>query len=355
MSGFRGYDCVVAGAGVWGCALARRLAESGRKVLLLDSRKQLGGNSSAYTIGGVEVHAHGSHIFHTSNERVFEFATRFCEFNGYRHRVVSVHKGREYHLPFGRTLVREFFGVDEAPSKLPDDMKEEMFRAFTSGYTAKQWGVKANEVDAEVLKRLIWRDDDSVDYFRDAHQGIPREGYDCWFRCMVSHPNIKVALGVKYELGDELEGQSVYYSGRIDALFGCRFGRLPYRSLRFVKTISNSLLTQRTAVVNFADLTTALTRRHEYRHYHLGDGGKFAEATGGSVIVDEYPCAYDGDNEPYYPVKSKESEALADRYRELVSEKNRTSNGRLVVGGRLGGFKYLNMDSAIAEALSVTV
>jgi len=348
------YDAIVAGAGIWGCTVARRLAEAGRKVLVLEKRKAIGGNCRCRTEGGIEVHLYGSHIFHTSHEDVWTFIRRFAEFNDYRHSVLANHGGKIYHLPIGCTLLREFFGRDLKPSVLTGEERASLFDAFIRGYTSKQWGVPPEKVESAIIARLKVRDTFSTDYFDDPHQGIPTEGYNVLFAKMLDHPNIAVRCGHPFELPQNGKLTcSVYYSGPIDKLFNYRFGHLPWRSLRFETEHIEKRDFQGATVVNYTDATVPFTRIHEFKHYHPERQGAFGKPRG-TIITREYPVGWQPGDEPYYPIDTPESRELLAKYQEEVSRLNsslETCDASLVVGGRLGEYKYYDMDKSIAAAL----
>ena len=366
-----GADAIVAGAGIWGCTVARRLAEAGRKVLVLEKRAAVGGNCRCETDPetGIEVHVYGSHIFHTRNEEVWGFANRFAKFNDYRHSVLARYKGRTYHLPIGCTLLREFFGRDLKPSELNEADREAIFEAFIRGYTSKQWGVPPEKVPASVIARLKVRDSFSTDYFDDPHQGIPADGYNAMFERMLDHPNITVECNREFTISNirTFEHSNIYYSGPIDALFEYKFGPLPWRTLNFeLETLSCSDF-QGASVVNHTEAGVPYTRIHEFRHYHPESGGGLHPTIGQSsnlnnrtIIMREYPKTWEMGDEPYYPVDNPESSALLKKYQDELEHFNRTieqSNNRAIlhVGGRLGGFKYYDMDQAVSAALAVEV
>lgn len=346
------YDAVVAGAGVWGCTIARRLAETGRKVLVLEKRKAIGGNCRCRTIDGIEVHLYGSHIFHTSDEEVWKFVNRFCSFNDYRHQVLARYKDRIYHLPIGCTLLKEFFGRDLKPSELDDADRNALFDAFIRGYTSKQWGVPPEKVDPSIIARLKVRDTFSTDYFDDPHQGIPLEGYNELFRRLLDHPNITVRCGRGYRLTAEKLDCPVYYSGPIDQLFDYRFGELPWRSLRFETEHVARRDFQGATVVNYTEVSVPFTRIHEFRHYHPEAKGAFAKPKG-TIVTREYPSDWKKGDEPYYPIATPESAALLAKYQEEVARFNAGSPHPLILGGRLGAYKYYDMDKSFAAALAV--
>ena len=339
MSSAMKYDAIVAGAGIWGCTVARRLAEAGRRVLVLEKRAAVGGNCRCEIDPetGIEIHTYGSHIFHTSIPEVWEFVNRFTTFNDYRHVVIAKHDGKLYHLPIGKTLYREF-GTDD---------KQAIFDAFIKNYTAKQWGVPADQVDPAVIKRLKVRDNDSVRYFDDAWEGIPSEDYNKMFERMLDHPNIIVECNRAFtiEQSNNLNNQTIYYSGPIDALFGYKFGPLPWRTLRFELERVNRPDVQGTTVVNYVDADVPFTRQHEYKHFHP-EWPKSDK----TIICREYSSAWQQGDEPYYPIANADSAALLAKYQ---SEAEKVPN--LIIGGRLGQYKYFDMDKSVAAALEVKI
>lgn len=354
------YDAIVAGAGLWGCTVARQLADAGRRVLVLEKRKAPGGNCRCRTEKGIEVHLYGSHIFHTADEKVWEFVNRFTAFNSYRHSVLANCRGKIYHLPIGCTLLKEFFGRDLKPSELTENDRTAIFDAFVRGYTSKQWGVSPESIDPSVIARLKVRDSFSTDYFDDPHQGIPSDGYNELFRRMLDHPNISVKCNSSFELSPSANRGitcPVYYSGPIDRLFGYRLGYLPWRTLRFETEHLPKRDFQGATVVNYSDTSTPFTRIHEFRHYHTEPNGTFSKPQG-TIITREYSSSWKPGDEPYYPIDNAESRDLLSRYAAEIEAVNRqcaASGGRLIVGGRLGEYRYYDMDKSIAAAMSVDI
>jgi UDP-galactopyranose mutase len=345
-------NAIVAGAGIWGCTLARRLAESGRKVLVLEKRHSAGGNVRCETDRetGIEVHTYGSHIFHTHNDEVWKFVRRFVEFNGYQHKVMARHGGRTYFLPLGLALINKFFGTELKPGDVEPFMKNEerskaLFDAFFRGYTSKQWGRPPESIDPGIIRRVPVRKNYDVNYFNDYNQGIPLSGYNSLFERLLDHPNIKVELNRSYRLGD-FPGIKVYYSGPIDELFNFRFGALPWRSLKFETEKLNVADYQGTSVVNYPEVEVPYTRIHEFKHYHPEQ--KDVMAIEKTVIMREYPATWKPGDEPYYPMSDTEALELAGRYQAEAAK-----IPDLVVGGRLGAYKYLDMDQAMAAALEL--
>ena len=354
-------DAVVAGAGIWGCTVARRLAEMGRRVLVLEKRNAVGGNVRCETdpSTGIEIHLYGSHIFHTHIPEVWEFVNRFVKFNGYQHKVLANHRGRNYFLPLGLALINKFFGTELKPGEVEAFMKDEahssaIFDAFFRGYTSKQWGRAPEEIDPSIIKRVPVRSNYDINYFNDYNQGIPLSGYNSLFERILEHPLISVRTGAELRLEgggfyvgpDRIDPACIYYSGPLDALFGYRFGHLPWRSLRFETEWLDVRDYQGTSVVNYTEADVPYTRIHEFKHYHPEDAAAMSAPR--TVIMREYPCEWRPGDEPYYPVDNDDSRALLARYREEAAKLP-----SLVVGGRLGGYKYYDMDRSIEAALAL--
>lgn len=364
------YNALVAGAGIWGCTLARRLAEAGRKVLVLEKRVAVGGNCRCEIDPetGIEIHTYGSHIFHTHNRAVWDFVRRFTEFNGYQHKVLANYKGKVYHLPLGLTLINKFFGVELKPGEVEDFLNEErrqaIFDAFFRGYTSKQWGKAPEEIDPSIIKRVPVRNNYDTNYFNDYWQGIPADGYNKLFERLLDHENIDVECNVDFNLEVAAKwaqrGARIFYSGPLDRLFDYKFGALPWRSLRFERETLNYRDFQGTTVMNYTEAEVPYTRIHEFKHYHpegvLSAKCLVPTATAWgwdkdkTIIMREYSKTWERGDEPYYPINNPESAALLKRYRD---EAAKVPN--LIVGGRLGGYKYYDMDQAMAAALEAEI
>ena len=370
-------DVVVAGAGLWGCTVARVLAEAGRRVLVLEKRAALGGNVRCEIDSetGIEVHTYGSHIFHTHLDDVWNFVNRFITFNGYQHKVLARYEDKTYFLPLGLTLVNQFYGLNLTPSELPAfiakeaaDSKEEvglnfetqaisfigrpLYEAFIREYTRKQWGMDPRELSADIIRRLPVRASYDVNYFSDYRQGIPLTGYNSLFDGLLDHSNISVECNAEYALGEirlaggevhGTEGAPVFYSGPIDALFGYKFGPLPWRSLRFERERVAVQDYQGTSVVNYTGADVPFTRIHEFKHYHPEDAKVMGSAS--TIICREYPQTWALGDEPYYPVDTPASRELLALYQAEAAKQ-----ANLIVGGRLGGYRYYDMDRAIGNA-----
>lgn len=352
-------DVVVAGAGIWGCTVARLLADAGRQVLVLEKRDAVGGNvrCETDTTSGIEIHAYGSHIFHTALPEVWEFVNRFVAFNRYQHKVLAKYRGRTYFLPIGLALVNGFFGRDLTPAELPqflenDAHKKALFDAFIRGYTSKQWGKSPEEIDPSIIQRVPVRSSYDVNYYNDWRQGIPLNGYNSLFDKLLDHPNITVQCDVELRLdgtgffanADLLPSVPIFYSGPIDSLFGYRFGYLPWRTLRFERERIPMTDYQGASVVNYTDAEVPYTRIHEFKHYHPEQ--KEVMEYPETIIMREYSATWKLGNEPYYPVNTPESQALLTRYQTEAAKFS-----GLTVGGRLGGYRYFDMDQSVANAL----
>ena len=371
-------DVVVAGAGLWGCTVARVLAEAGRRVLVLEKRAAVGGNVRCEIDSetGIEVHTYGSHIFHTHLDDVWNFVNRFITFNGYQHKVLARYEDKTYFLPLGLTLVNQFYGLNLTPSELPAFIAKEaagskeeaglnfetqaisfigrpLYEAFIREYTRKQWGMNPRELSADIIRRLPVRASYDVNYFSDYRQGIPLTGYNSLFDGLLDHSNISVECSAEYALGEirlaggevyGTEGAPVFYSGPIDALFGYKFGPLPWRSLRFERERVAVQDYQGTSVVNYTGADVPFTRIHEFKHYHPEDAKVMGSAS--TIICREYPQTWALGDEPYYPVDTPASRELLALYQAEAAKQ-----ANLIVGGRLGGYRYYDMDRSIGNAL----
>lgn len=368
-------DVIVAGAGLWGCTVARVLAEAGRKVLVLEKRDVVGGNVRCATDPetGIEVHTYGSHIFHTHLDDVWNFVRRFVAFNGYQHKVLARYNGKTYFLPLGLTLVNQFYGLDLTPAELPAFIRAEaakapatdgaanfetqaisfvgkpLYDAFIREYTRKQWGTDPKNLSADIIRRLPVRASYDVNYFPDYRQGIPLSGYNSLFDRLLDHPNVSVRCRTGFHFGTVAElglpaATPVFYSGPVDALFDYRFGALPWRSLRFETERVAVPDFQGTSVVNYTGAEVPYTRIHEFKHYHPEDRAVMEAPS--TIVCREYPKTWQPGDEPYYPVDTPASRELLARYR---AEAAKTPN--LIVGGRLGGYGYYDMDRSIGNAL----
>jgi UDP-galactopyranose mutase len=364
------HDLVVVGSGLFGLTVAERVAESlDKRVLVLDRRDHLGGNawSEVEPTTGIEVHRYGAHLFHTSNERVWEYVNRFTSFTGYQHRVFSVYKDRVYPLPINLATICEYVGrhlspdqarqwvaenAAEVPPGTATNLEEKaisligrpLYEAFVRGYTAKQWQTDPTELPPEVISRLPVRYTFDNRYFADSHEGLPVDGYAAWLTRMADHRRIDVALGVDFFDVQVPAGTPVVYTGPLDRYFGYEFGPLAWRTLDFEQEVLEVGDFQGTPVMNYADEDVPWTRIHEFRHFHP----ERDYPDDRTVIVREHSRAAQEGDEPYYPVNASSDRARLARYRERAAAEQ-----DVWFGGRLGTYQYLDMHMAIASALTL--
>ena len=365
-------DLVVVGSGFFGLTVARQAAdELGLKVLVIEKRNHIGGNaySEFDPETGIEVHKYGSHLFHTSNERVWEYVNRFTAFNNYQHKVWAKHQGELFPMPINLDTINKFFGKsftsDEAQlfiqsqvnaesaanaSNLEDRaislIGEPLYEAFIKGYTEKQWQTDPKLLPAEVINRLPMRFNSEHRYFTDKYEGLPINGYTAWLENLANHQNIEIRLGTDFfDHKKDLLGQiPLVYTGPIDRYFNYEFGALAWRTLDFEDEILNIGDFQGTSVVNYPNLDVSFTRIHEYRHLHP----ERRYQVDSTFISREFSRFAEESDEPYYPVNTERDRIQLSKYRELVRhEKN------VWFGGRLGTYQYLDMHMAIASALNL--
>jgi UDP-galactopyranose mutase len=362
---------IVVGAGPFGAVIAERIAnDMGEKVVVLDKRNHIGGNchSEIEPETGIEVHTYGSHIFHTSSQQVWEYVNRFSGFNHYRHKVLTTCNGHVYHMPVNLATINEYFGIDLSPGEVKDFLRSEiesegidnpgnleekaislmgrrLYEAFVKGYTMKQWEIDPGLLPAAIISRLPIRTGYQVDYFDDPYQGIPLRGYSGLFAEMLGHPRIKILLNTDYfDVKHVISPTSlVIYTGPVDRFFQYQFGHLRWRTLDFKKEVHDVEDYQGTAVMNYADPEVPHIRIHEFKHYH--PERQYANRT---VIFKEYSKAAGYHDDPYYPVNTHEDNKILHNYQQKCSEMK-----NVIFGGRLGSYRYLNMDEAIMAAMDI--
>ncbi|AYD89958.1 UDP-galactopyranose mutase [Actinomyces sp. 2119] len=373
-------DLVVVGSGLFGATVAQRAAEElGIDVVVLEARDHPGGNvwSQADPATGIEVHTYGSHIFHTSDERVWAYVNRFTAFNGYQHRVWAQHRGEVYPMPINLGTINQFFrtamGPDQARSLLREQAAEAarageeptsledkavsligrpLYEAFIRDYTAKQWQTDPAELPASIITRLPVRLTYDSRYFSDRYEGIPLGGYAAWVEAMLDSPRIEVRLGEDFLAGlgpltrEACVGRvPVVYTGALDRYFDSCFGELSWRTLDMETEVVPTGDFQGTAVINQVDASVPWTRVHEFRHYHP----ERSYPDDATVITREYSRDAGAGDEPYYPVGTSRDRQRLVRYQELAAREQERS--RVVLGGRLGSYRYLDMDKTVAAAL----
>ncbi len=361
-------DLVVVGSGFYGLTVAERAASDRARVVVLDRRGHLGGNawSERESSTGIEVHTYGSHIFHTSNARVWEYVNRFGSFNDYRHHVWTVHRGRVYPMPIGMATMTQFFErvltpaearalVQEQAAELqgatPQTLEEKavsligrpLYDAFIRGYTAKQWQTDPRELPERIITRLPVRFTYETRYFADIWEGIPVDGYGALLQTMAATPGVTVHTGVDwFDVRDGVTAP-VVYTGPIDRYFDFREGHLGWRTLDLEVEVLEADDFQGTTVMNYADEDVPHTRIHEFQHFHP----ERANVPGATVIMREHSRAATPTDEPYYPIDTPEDRRRLTAYRELIKGEQGVH-----FGGRLGSYQYLDMHMAIASALT---
>ena len=367
-------DIVLVGSGFFGLTIAERCANDlGLKVLVLERRHHIGGNaySERNPETGVEVHKYGAHLFHTSNERVWEYVNRFTSFTDYKHRVFGKYQGQVYSLPMNLGLINQFFGrsytPDEARALIAEQSSEiatedatnleekaisligrPLYEAFIKGYTAKQWQTEPTALSADIITRLPVRYTFENRWFNDTHEGLPVDGYTAWLERMADHPGIEVRLETDwFDVADQYKGKvPVVYTGPVDEYFGNCEGRLSWRTVDLEESVQDVDDFQGTGVVNYNDQDVPYTRIIEFKHFH--PERVKTHIPGKTVIVHEYSRFAGDDDEPYYPINTAEDREKLLRYRDLAK-----AEPMVLFGGRLGTYKYLDMHMAIGSALSM--
>ncbi|MCX6486759.1 MAG: UDP-galactopyranose mutase [Mycobacterium sp.] len=372
------YDLIVVGSGFFGLTLAERAASQlGKRVLVIERRGHLGGNAYSETEPqtGIEIHRYGAHLFHTSNQRVWDYAHQFTEFTGYQHRVFAMHGRQAYQFPMGLGLVAQFFGryygpeearaliaeqaaeIDTAEAKNLEEkaislVGRPLYEAFVKGYTAKQWQTDPKELPAAIISRLPVRYTFDNRYFTDTYEGLPVDGYTAWLTKMAAHDLIEVRTHTDwFDVREELRAASpkapVVYTGPLDRYFDYVDGRLGWRTLDFEVEVLPCADFQGTSVMNYNDPDVPYTRIHEFRHFHP----ERDYPTDQTVIMREYSRFADVDDEPYYPINTDADRVLLASYRDRARAE--TSAANVLFGGRLGTYQYLDMHMAIASALTM--
>lgn len=357
------YDFLIVGSGLFGSIFAREATDRGCKVLVIDKRNHIGGNVYTEMIDGIPVHKYGAHIFHTSQEYIWNYVNRFATFNHYTNRVKAISAGRLYSLPINLFTMHQIWPDVITPAQAEARLNEErqqienprnleehmlaqvgptLYKLFVEGYTRKQWGRDPKDLPASIIKRMPIRLNMNDRYFHDSHrwEGIPIGGYTPMIEKLLS--GIEVRLEVDFlEDRQGLEGlaERIVYSGPLDALFGYSEGRLEYRSLRFEhEALSGDF--QGNAVVNYCDSDVPFTRILEHKHFDLLD-------IPNTIVTREYPASYTGSNEPYYPINDDINNAMHDIYRSLGMELS-----KYIIGGRLANYRYYDMDMTVGNALA---
>ena len=356
------YDYLIVGAGLFGALFACEARKAGKRCLVIDKRSHTGGNIHCMEVKGIHVHQYGAHIFHTSNKQVWEYVNRLVEFNRYTNSPVASYRGKLYNLPFNMNTFYQLWGVTtplQAQAKIeeqrgkyasiaePANLEEQalklcgddIYRILIKGYTEKQWGRKATELPAFIIRRLPFRFTFDNNYFNDTFQGIPTGGYNPLIDALLQ--GVEVRLGVNYFEARELwngKAEKLLFTGCIDEFFGYRFGHLDYRSLRFDHRQLPMANFQGNAVVNYTEAEVPYTRIIEHKHFEFGKQPS-------TVVTYEYPDTFAPGKEPYYPVNDEANTARLKQYKALAA-----AEPNVLFGGRLGQYVYADMDDTIEAA-----
>jgi UDP-galactopyranose mutase len=368
---------IIVGSGFFGLTVAERAAtQLNKRVLILERRPHLGGNafSEPEPETGIEIHKYGAHLFHTSNKRVWDYVNQFTEFTNYQHRVFAKYQEQTYSFPMNLGLIGQFFGKsftpDEAKALIAEQSSEiksadaqnleekaisligrPLYEAFVRGYTAKQWQTDPKELPAGNITRLPVRYNFDNRYFNDAYEGLPLHGYAAWLEKMAEHENIEVRLDVDYfdVKADLPEGIPTLYTGPLDRYFDYSAGELGWRTIDLELEVLPIGDFQGTSVMNYNDQEVPYTRIHEFKHFHPERADSYPKDK--TVIVKEYSRFAESGDEPYYPINTPDDREKVLAYRELA--KKEAAENKVLFGGRLGTYQYLDMHMAIGAALSM--
>ena len=356
------YDYLVVGSGLYGAIFAHEAKVHGKSVLVVDKRPNIAGNIYTENIEGINVHKYGAHIFHTNNKKVWNYITRFAEFNRFTNSPVANYKGELYSLPFNMYTFNKMWGVvtpEEAAAKIEEQRREithepqnleeqalklvgtDVYEKLIKGYTQKQWGRPCTELPAFIIKRLPLRFIYDNNYFNDCYQGIAIGGYTQIIEKMLAGSDVKTDTDYFEFIKENPDiAEKTVFTGQIDEFFGYRYGALGYRSVRFENEILDTDNYQGNAVVNYTDKEVPFTRIIEHKHFEFGKQEK-------TVISREYSAEWQPGIEPYYPINDEANNALYEKYKTLAA-----TRPAVIFGGRLGQYKYYDMDKVIAAALT---
>lgn len=359
------YDYLVVGAGLFGATFAYEMNRRGFKCLVIDKRNHIGGNIYTESSNAINIHKYGAHIFHTSNEEIWSYVNRFADFNNFINSPIANYKGEMYHLPFNMNTFEAMWGVkdaeeakkiiDEQIKKLnisnPQNLEEhalsmvgrDVYEKLVKGYTEKQWGRDCKDLPASIIKRLPVRFTYDNNYFNDKYQGIPVGGYTSIIEKMLENIDVKTNLSYKDAVRNpDIAFDRILFTGPIDEFYDYRFGRLEFRTLNFeTEYLEDVDDFQHNAVINYTEREIPYTRIIEHKHFEFN-------ICHGTYITKEYPTEWKPGDEPYYPVNDERNNALYEKYSELAQKED-----RVIFGGRLGMYKYFDMDKTIEAALNL--
>ncbi len=354
-------DYLIVGAGIFGAVFAYEAKKAGKKCLVIDKRGHIAGNVYTKESEGINVHKYGAHIFHTNNEQIWKYIKQFSEFNNFINSPIAVYKNEIYNLPFNMNTFNKMWGVmtpKEAREKIqsqicenasPQNLEEQaltlvgkdIYTKLIKGYTEKQWGREARELPAFIIKRLPIRYTYDNNYFDDKYQGIPIGGYTQIVEKMLEGIEVQLKTDYFATYKNKRCANKIIYTGMIDEYFGYQLGKLEYRSLRFEEEKLNVEDYQGNAVVNYTEREIPYTRIIEHKHFEKTNARK-------TIITKEYPSDWKSGEEPYYPINNKRNETIYKQYVELAKQE-----ANVIFGGRLGSYKYYDMDKVIEAALTL--
>ena len=358
------YDYLIVGAGLFGAVFAHEATERGKKCLVIDRRDHIGGNIYTEEVEGIQVHRYGAHIFHTSNKQIWDYVNRFAEFNNYINSPVAVYKDELYNLPFNMNTFSKMWNIrtpQEAkdiiaaqiadlnitdPSNLEEQalslVGKDVYEKLVKGYTEKQWGRDCKELPAFIIRRLPLRFTYDNNYFNDRYQGIPIGGYTAIVEKLLAGSEVRTGVDfLKHREKYEALADKIIYTGMIDEYYDYKLGALEYRSVRFETETLDCENYQGNAVINYTEREVPYTRIIEHKHFEFGKQEK-------TVISREYSSEWKVGDEPYYPVNDEKNGALYARYQELAANED-----KVIFGGRLGAYRYYDMDKVIEAALEL--
>ncbi|MCT1901992.1 UDP-galactopyranose mutase [Oceanobacillus sojae] len=360
------FDYLVVGTGLFGSTFAHEAAKKGKKVKLIDKRDHIGGNIYTEKVEDIIVHKYGAHIFHTNNQEIWDYVNQFADFNRYTNSPIANYHGEIYNMPFNMNTFNKLWGAvtpEEAKAKIeeqrkaaniekPNNLEEQaislvgtdIYERLIKGYTEKQWGRKASDLPAFIIKRLPVRFTYDNNYFNDRFQGIPIGGYTQIIENMLASDRISVELNTDFFSNREEYMRAfpkIIYTGMIDQFFNYKYGELEYRSLKFESAVLEQENYQGNAVVNYTDSETPYSRIIEHKHFEFGKQPK-------TIITKEYPMSWEKGSEPYYPINDDKNNEKFKQYQDLAEKQS-----NVIFGGRLGMYKYYDMHQVIASALTM--
>ena len=358
------YDYIIVGAGLFGAVFTQQAVKAGKKCLIIDKRRQIGGNLYTENIDSINVHKYGAHIFHTSNREIWNYINQFADFNNFINSPLANYNGKLYNLPFNMNTFYQLWGTQtplEAKAKIAEQCKkydyithpanleehalkmcgDDIYNTFIKGYTEKQWGRDCSELPSFIIKRLPVRFTYDNNYFNDLYQGIPIGGYNVLTERLFEKADVQTGVDFLEDKEKYLAmGETVIYTGAIDAFYDYALGKLEYRTVRFETEVLDTDNYQGVAVVNYTDRETPYTRVIEHKHFEFGTQKK-------TVISREYSTDWKEGMEPYYPVNDARNQELYQKYAALAEKEE-----KVIFGGRLGEYKYYDMDKVIEAALN---